>query len=449
MTRLVCTDPADILSGRAPVAFAPCIRTSTDRHVYSLVTTRAAKGTAKGKANNTTNTAVDAVDAERPLICQTPWMWVPHKPRYIVRNGKRTHFFDLALHRDSSDQHEWLRFLRALETTFRGWVQRRHGAVQWVSCVETPMNSYAFHDAQTSQKITPAPAMSVPSSVHWKFHTRLMPTVRCFDAARAETDVRDFLDRGQHSFVRLVVQLANVWVNEDTGVAGIGFQVLQFQCNGVAPPTTCVFRPEVAVTQCTVGTQTTSSGEVTVPEPDTAPPRRPTDAAERTSHPVYGTYFRMRAKGVPAPAVQHKMRMNGLDPTVLELPPDAPLPGGDDVEGGASGTNQGDALQRSLLDDRQLRKTEINATQPKPSNSAGHGFSLSEIVSGLQSLRRTFGLGGAPSRPRTSDDEGTETGGDDDASGTAVVPRRELGTGAEATSFLRLLAGATGKKIAT
>lgn len=92
----------------------------------------------------------------------------------------------------------------------------------------------------------------------------------------------------------------------------------------------------------------------------------------------------MCAKGVPKPAVQQKMRMNGMDPAVLDTPDGEPLPESDT-------NSQDDQLILSLQDTQQLRKTEINANRPKAvSGGAGHGLSLTDIVSGLQSLRKTI-----------------------------------------------------------
>ena len=355
-----------------------------------------------------------------------------------------------------------------LQTTFHGWVQRKHtghgGApVQWVPCLDTPLApTYAFHDQVGAGAVALRGGVGAGTGgpVHWKFHTRLPPSVGCYDAAGMAMDVSDVMTKGQATYVRLIVHLANVWVNEDTGTAGLGVHVLQFQQSGVAPPRTYAFR-DAAVTQRTFGCQTESTGAVvdareaatrhhTAAAADPhAPTARPSADAARTSHPVYGTFFRMRAKGVPKPAVQHKMRMNGLDPAVLDLPPDAPLPGGDGSDGASGGGGPVDLLALSLQDGQQLRKTEVNADRKtrKPASGAGHGFSLSEIVNGLKSLRRTLGLGGVRrqvERRRVECRRGHRTGTAESATDPHTVghtPASALGDrGAPESSFLQLLA---------
>ena len=439
------TDPTRILDQRVKLAFAPCCRTSAHRCYYSLVT---------GQADR----------ADAPLICQTPWLWLPCAPRYIVRQGARTYFFNLAFWNvaDSPEQQTWLKLLRVLQTTFHGWVQRKHmghgGApVQWVPCLDTPLAStYAFHD----QVGTGADAMhrggAGSGPVHWKFHTRLPPSVGCYDAAGMALDMNDVMTKGQATYVRLIVHLANVWVNEDTGTAGLGVHVLQFQQSGVAPPCTYAFRDTVTLRTC--GCQTDSTGEIVDARVAasaatrsrsaglTIDPHAPTSQtsahAARTSHPVYGTFFRMCAKGVPKPAVQHKMRMNGLDPSVLDLPPDAPFPG--DESGGSDGPM--DVLALSLQDGQQLRRTEVNADRKtrKPASGAGHGFSLNEIVNGLQSLRRTFGFGGRRTTSDTVVNDGSTEASEDrdsDADASHGSTASTLGQhGAPESSFLQLLA---------
>ena len=147
----------------------------------------------------------------------------------------------------------------------------------------------------------------------------------------------------------------------------------------------------------------------------------------------------MCAKGVPKPAVQQKMRMNGMDPAVLDTPDGEPLPESDT-------NSQDDQLILSLQDTQQLRKTEINANRPKAaSGGAGHGLSLTDIVSGLQSLRKTiFG------QSIKTTEEGKSGGGTGDGgrkSGDQRGKRGEGRTGGElvvsgkpsSSSFLQLL----------
>lgn len=43
-------------------------------------------------------------------------------------------------------------------------------------------------------------------------------------------------------------------------------------------------------------------------------------------HPDFALYFKMLKNGVPMPAVQHKMTVDGKDPAVLSMDPDKPLP---------------------------------------------------------------------------------------------------------------------------
>jgi hypothetical protein len=123
------------------------------------------------------------------------------------------------------------------------------------------------------------------------------------------------------------------------------------------------------------------------PQERGSPSTRPSTSKapdEKCSHPVYGTYFKMLAKKVPKPAVQHKMRMNGLDPAVLDME------SLDTLQRPVNAHAQQDVLTLSLKDDHQLKKTEINQHEKKLSNSAGHGLSLHEIVNGLKSLRKTI-----------------------------------------------------------
>ena len=419
------TEPSAVLSQKVQLAFNPRCNTSADRYYHSLV------------VRNNTPTDIH-------LICQTPWLWLPCVPRYIVRNKRRVYFFHLAFWniRHSPEQTEWLRFLRVLQTTFHQWVQRKHSdahdTIQWVSCLETPfIDTYAFHD-----RIQDASSPNT-SPVHWKFNTQLPPSVRCFDAAGIDMDDTNVLHQCQQTYMRLIVHITNVWVNEDTRTAGLGVRVLQLQQSVVAPPRTFAFND--GVPQRTCATQTTSTSYTSInaskiisePAAETTSKPSSSTAHERTQHPVYGTYFRMCAKGVPKPAVQHKMQMNGLDPSVLNLPPEKPLPIHDDSD--TSSQVSMDTLTLSLQDNHQLRKTEVNAAKEnaKPSNGTGHGFGLHEIVNGLQSLRRTFRFAG---RNSSSQPNSMQSNTDTAAPALKVNKLVEPGSGAKESSFLHLLA---------
>lgn len=163
--------------------------------------------------------------------------------------------------------------------------------------------------------------------------------------------------------------------------------------------------------------------------------------SSRCDHPVYGKYFKMCAKGVPKPAVQQKMRMNGMDPAVLDTPDGEPLPESDT-------NSQDDQLILSLQDTQQLRKTEINANRPKAvSGGAGHGLSLTDIVSGLQSLRKTIFGQSIKTTTEKESGGGTGDGVGGRKSGDQCGKRGESRTGGElvvsgkpsSSSFLQLL----------
>jgi hypothetical protein len=210
-------------------------------------------------------------------------------------------------------------------------------------------------------------------------------------------DIHQFLNNCKRQGVRLIVQIANVWINTRTHTSGLSIQILQLQHAEVTPPChfsfnnnalmkTCSTQTEESLIRNTSNTLQTAPAVKQIPRESNAQPAH----IDRTIHPVYGTYFKMLCKGVPRPAVQHKMKMNGLDSTVLDLPPDVPLPSPDTED---NTDTQQDALTLSLQDTQSLRKTEVNGGKKNKSASssgAGHGISLGEILNGLRSLRRTI-----------------------------------------------------------
>lgn len=421
------TEPAHILSQTVRLGLSECQRTSLRRSSYMLVTEQLQKH-------------------DVPLICQTPWLCLSSPPRFITRQGRRIYFFTLRFWEleDSFEQRQWLKLLRALQITFREWAKRKakqatQTSVEWVSFLEEPAAPYySFHDTCSNDRQS-----SVSRELHsryWKFNTSLATSVGCFDAAGSPKNLQDVTHWKQGTFVRFIVHFANVWIHDDMQLAGLTFRILQLQNNEVSPPRTYVFQERIRQSSCASQTDALAAMTCATVEPavlsNSQHASHNTDCSvstKRTQHSVYGTYFRMCAKGVPKPAVQHKMRMNGLDPDILDLPIDEPLP---EVQNSNQSDNGVDVLALSLQDGQQLRKTDINTEckmSHKASNGTGHGFSLGEIVNGLKSLRKTFGFTKASTSPHTINE-------DDTVRGTNLSTNTCKGQSAQDSSFLNLLA---------
>ena len=420
------TEPAHILSQTVRLGLSECQRTSLRRSSYTVVTEQLQK-------------------QDIPLICQTPWLCLSSPPRFITRQGRRIYFFTLRFWEleDSFEQRQWLKLLRALQITFREWAKRKakqatQTSVEWVSFLEEPaVPYYSFHDACSKHRH--APVSRELQSTYWKFNTSLATSVRCFDAAGSSKNLQDVIQWKQGTFVRFIVHVANVWIHEDMQLAGLTFRILQLQNNEVSPPRTYAFQERICQSSCASQTDAPSGTTCATVEPPVLYQSQHASqdtncsvSTKRTQHPVYGTYFRMCAKGVPKPAVQHKMRMNGLNPDILDLPSDEPLP---EVQP-SDQTDKVDVLAVSLQDGQQLRKTEINAERKashKLSNGAGHGFSLGEIVNGLKSLRKTFGFTKASTSSVTNNEADTICTADSSTNTINNQPDHD-------SSFLNLLA---------
>lgn len=421
------TEPTHILSQTVRLGLSECQRTSLRRSSYTLVTEQSKK-------------------YDIPLICQTPWLCLSCPPRFITRQGRRIYFFTLRFWEleDSFEQYQWLKLLRSLQITCREWVkqkskQRTHQSVEWVSFLEEPACPYySFHDS--CSKHTQNRMSRELQSTYWKLNTSLAASVGCFDAVGAPKNIQDIIQWKHGTFIRFIVHFANVWIHEDTRLAGLTFRILQLQNNEVSPPRTFAFQERISQTSCASQTDAPVEKILNSMEPTVSSQHRPTSqytdcstSTKRTHHPVYGTYFRMCAKGVPKPAVQHKMRMNGLNPDILDLPSDKPLP---EVQNSDKRDNSVDMLALSLQDGQQLRKTDINIDRKlsnKLSNGTGHGFSLGEIVNGLKSLRKTFGFAKASTSPSINNEVNA-------VRTTELSINHSAGKSEHNSSFLNLLA---------
>ena len=346
------------------------------------------------------NTSPNSQLQGEPIVCQTTWMRLPMKPRYIVKRNKRVYFITLSFG-ETKEHRDWLLFLKQFQRVLQTVPNRNkkhRGVYTWINMLEQSP-SYAFLKPGTlhtecKKQITPM----------WKITTALSTALRCYDIHQNVVPIRDFLSDNTHRHIRLIVQFSHVWVNETSHTAGVAVDVLQMQQHASYPPPHFSFT-NTSKPSRTVGTQTDKCTLVVVSDiTDTETSRPMTTASSSTTdgrcdHPLYGKYFKMLKKRVPKPAVQHKMRMNGLDPDILNWDASKPLPNTNDDCGLPV-----DQLSLSLQDDRQLRKTETNAHEKKAPDGAGHGFSLDEIVNGLNSLRKTFMGSGKSSSTNDAND---------------------------------------------
>lgn len=435
-----------------------------------------------------------------PIVCQTPWLWLPSAPRYVTRHHRRIHFFHVDfMNLDTHpEQLQWLTFLRDMQQALFQWVGRhrrdhpaladigyrhRHrqqcrdhsGWLQWLDVLEhtgAHTRRYRFSDepedvSSPQNDTSDSSHPSHPSLARWKISTPLTSRIHCYDTTATRVPLDTFVNpRGFHpQYIRMMVQFTHVWVNEQSCTAGLGLNVLQLQQGEVEPMGRFAFVDGGTgcrrVHTVDAETQTEVTGEVTttasVTHSSSSSPSSASSASSsarsssysssssstssRCDHPVYGKYFKMCAKGVPKPAVQQKMRMNGMDPAVLDTPDGEPLPESDT-------NSQDDQLILSLQDTQQLRKTEINANRPKAvSGGAGHGLSLTDIVSGLQSLRKTIFGQSIKTTTEKESGGGTGDGVGGRKSGDQCGKRGESRTGGElvvsgkpsSSSFLQLL----------
>ena len=365
------------------------LMTTAPLHTVS-VTTLAQQGLVVGKPRQSTYPLSYRRDATtlEPVVCQTPWLWLPMPPRYVTRQQRRrVHFFHVVFQPQVDGTCEWVQFLQHIQHALHEWVRRKHhtsSSLQWVNTLETIRPQFSDSHDEAHEHET-----------RWKISTQLHKTAQCYDVTGAPMSFQTFrAPPFAPQYVRLLVQFTHVWVNTSSGTCGLALNVLQLQHDTVQAPYVCAFSSVDTRRPCvSVGTQTDNVVLSTVSPAAAATAmsqRQPPAAATRCTHPLYGKYFKMLQKGVPKPAVQHKMRMNGVDITVLDLPSDAPLPcvaAADTLKHASA-----DLLRTSLQDTQHLRKTEINADRPKGAakSGAGHGFSLGEIVNGLQSLRKTL-----------------------------------------------------------
>lgn len=322
------------------------------------------------------------------IVCQSPWLRLSTPPRYIKRNAHCMYFIAFMLSdKKHSEQKKWIQFISRIQTIFQKWLHKspQYASYRWVNSLETNQE-YTF--VNTENKRIP----DCEGIVSWKITTVFTSSLKYFDIEQNETPIHNFIETKTPKTVRMMVHFNQIWINTQSQTAGLSVQILQIQDQNIFPLVKCSFQ-STSTTQMntrSIGIQT----DTPLLEPTTSSMLTSIQSIvstqdqhdDKCSHPIYGTFFKMLKKRVPKPAVQHKMRMNGFDPAILDMKSLDAL----DSSTTHNDAPQQDQLALSLKNDHQLKKTEINTHEKITSNSAGHGFSLQEVVSGLKSLRKTI-----------------------------------------------------------
>lgn len=275
-----------------------------------------------------------------PLICQTPWLYLYSTPRYIIKNMNKIYFLTLLFWNTNSDLHQqkWVDFITVIQKSLFKWIKykQKSNKITWLDCLEK------YND-----------------KIVWKLSDTLC-NVKCFDTTKNITDIKHL---NSQDYVRLAIHFSHIWYNNKTQTAGIGFKILQIQHNQVKPPIEIIFKDIQPVKEKNshVSTKLLST--------------------ERTKHPVFGKYFKMIQVGIPKSAIKQKMKMNNLDPNVLDIPENNELPN--------ISTNDEDQLKLSLKEEKTLRKTEPIVKKYTKNQGKSHGISLQQIVNGLNKLRKS------------------------------------------------------------
>ena len=317
-------------------------------------------------------------NGDTPLICQTPWLYLNSTPRYIIKNIKKIYFLTLLFWNINHDkhQHQWVQFLNIFQKTSSRWINRKKRNIKWMNCLEQNKNNYL-----------------------WKL-SDILNNVKCFDFSKKNADVKNI----QHQdYVRLVIHFSHIWHNTKTDTAGFSFKILQIQYNKVEPPIEIMFSD--------IKSFPTTNNHVLSDEKQI----KPNVYSSHNEHPVFGKYFKMLQVGIPIFAIKQKMTMNNLDPSIIDIPDNQPLPNVNE--------NIDDQLQASLKEEKTLRKTEPIVKMKQVSSGKSHGISLQQILNGLNSLRKsTFGK----KKCKKKEIKNNNTKNDVSSSGNISSSRNEL-----------------------
>jgi len=268
----------------------------------------------------------------KPFVIQTPWLC----PKISEDNHLK--YIDAFLSQEPNlKETEWFQYILQINNRFKKWIELTDFVGEW----------FAITNKKTTQIRLP-----FPNFMEW------------YDGLQNRSDSTHIglTPISSNTKIRFILHLSYVWYNTSDQTSGLQWNILQGQHCSVNPPNTCMFN-----TQKPINTN------------ENIKPASKSGSDTRTSHPIYGTYFKMIGMGIPIPAVKQKMTMIGLDSSILDLPPNAPLPSEDNSKS-----------KQQMIKEVKLKKTNINNKKKVVKTTSGHGISLSDIVCGLKSLRKTF-----------------------------------------------------------
>lgn len=134
-------------------------------------------------------------------------------------------------------------------------------------------------------------------------------------------------------FKMLAMHLPKIAVEAKMKAEGVDPSILDLDPESVSPNNT-----------------SSASGAATAAAADAAPPVAVKD------DPRFSKYFKMLSMHLPRIAVENKMKAEGVDPAILDLNPDKPVPASLDGPGNANGPPSSQAPEVLLKDDPKFAK---------------------------------------------------------------------------------------------
>lgn len=303
-------------------------------------------------------------EEQNSLILQTPYLWMPLPPRFIINelHPYPIHYFNFSFlnYEQNGDLKNMQNFLMSLETEFQQWLnQRFQTTFQW---------NYSYNGQQ--------------EHMHWKISCNQIETILFFDTKRNKINVVDLLPN-QH--VRLLIHISDIWFKRTGLIAGINYKILQFQT--LSSLNLSQFAFEDLPIRSSALLQPSSTHLVSTPSNNATTTTMVVPTIGE--HPIFAKYFKMIALGVPKEAVKQKMKMSGMTEAELTM---LDLNAGDPIPLSLQQTilptlGLTETLQQGIV----LKKTLPPVPNPPPSkqHKKGFGVSLHEIIQGLKSLKST------------------------------------------------------------
>lgn len=298
------------------------------------------------------------------FIIQTPKMLIPNAP-YIYQH-QNIKFYKIPLIGDNykfdDNTKNFIEIIKSLDDLVKSKM-----SYFWKKCgfsekKKSFVDSYNFNSKKS--KVFMYPGIQVYNN---------KPEITIFDWQKNKKEYEYIIPQSR---AYSLIWLKNIWLKSRK--IGLNWVVLQMK----------IYLPIYKIDECLIEDEEQLHKKMTIQEQPETAPKKKVEGTRYIDHPIYSKFFKMKKFGIPIASIQHKLKMDNLNPSIIENDPEDIFqsPNQSKIETPANPMmNVLSGLSSVKL--KKAKKVKVKR-QPSKSTNSNRPPTLEEILSRRSSLKK-------------------------------------------------------------